>query len=148
MNCRQSWLLSRLSEKSCRRCMYRYARATRTLRAAATLLALHAVELAVPCISNLHTGLVFLFDVRAVSSSWRISPSPRVPSFRFVAASSAVCFCLRAVRHRCARRSACGTACGPAASISHKSSWQVGTVCRRDCLRPARYRLSLQKPVF
>ena len=30
--------------------MYRYARATRTLRAAATLLALHADELAVPCI--------------------------------------------------------------------------------------------------
>ena len=50
MNCRQSWLLSCLSEKSCRRCMYRYARATRTLRAAATLLALHADELAVPCI--------------------------------------------------------------------------------------------------
>ena len=67
-----------------------------TLRAAATLLALHADELAVPCISNLHTGLAFLFDVRAVFLSWRISPSPRVPSFRFVAASSAVCFCLRA----------------------------------------------------
>ena len=48
---------------------------------------------------NPDTGLAFLFDVRAVSSPWRISPSPRVPSFRFVAASSAVCFCLRAVRH-------------------------------------------------
>ena len=55
---------------------YRYARATRTLRAAATLLALHADELAVPCIkppealllsfSPTHTGLAFLSDVRAV----------------------------------------------------------------------------------
>ena len=75
MNCRQSWLLICLSEKSCRRCMYRYARATRTLRAVAALLALHADELADPCIKppeafsflpNPHTGLAFLFDVLAV----------------------------------------------------------------------------------
>ena len=55
--------------------MYRYARATRTLRAAAALLALHADELADPCIKppealsflpNPHTGLAFLFDVLAV----------------------------------------------------------------------------------
>ena len=46
MNSRQSWLLSCcVSEENCRRCMYRYAWATRTLRAVAALLALHAVEL-------------------------------------------------------------------------------------------------------
>ena len=76
MNSRQSWLFSCLSEKNCRRCMYhRYARAMRTLRAAAALLALHADELADPCIKppealsflpNPHTGLAFLFDVLAV----------------------------------------------------------------------------------
>ena len=55
--------------------MYRYAWATRTLRAVAALLALHADELVDPCIKppealsflpNPHTGLAFLFDVRAV----------------------------------------------------------------------------------
>ena len=55
MNCRHPFL----SERSCRRCMYRYARATRTLRAAAALLALHADELADPCI-KLPEALSFL----------------------------------------------------------------------------------------
>ena len=75
MNSRQSWLLSCLSEKNCRRCMYRYAWATRTLRAVAALLALHADELADSCIEppealsflpNPPTGPAFLFDALAV----------------------------------------------------------------------------------
>ena len=95
---------------------YRYARATRTLRAVAALLALHADELVDPCIKppealsflpNPHTGLAFLFDVLAVVFVLAEEPvSARAKlSFRFSAASSAfgVCFCLRAVRHRSAR---------------------------------------------
>ena len=76
MNSRQSWLLSCcVSEKNCRRCMYRYAWATRTLRAVAALLALHADELADSCIEppealsflpNPPTGAAFLFDALAV----------------------------------------------------------------------------------
>ena len=76
MNSRQSWLLSCLSEKNCRRCMYRYAWATRTLRAVVVaLLALHADELADSCIEppealsflpNPPTGPAFLFDALAV----------------------------------------------------------------------------------
>ena len=75
MNSRQSWLLSCLSEKNCRRCMYRYAWATRTLRAVAALLALHADELADSCIEppealsflpNPPTGPACLFDALAV----------------------------------------------------------------------------------
>ena len=55
--------------------MYRYARATRTLRAVAALLALHADELVDPCIKlpealsflpNPPTGPAFLFDALAV----------------------------------------------------------------------------------
>ena len=55
--------------------MYRYARATRTLRAVAALLALHADELADSCIEppealsflpNPPTGPAFLFDALAV----------------------------------------------------------------------------------
>ena len=55
---------------------YRYARATRTLRAVAALFALHADELVsfhvlshwrhFSFLPNLHTGLAFLFDVLAV----------------------------------------------------------------------------------
>ena len=92
----------------------------------------------------MHTVLALLFDVRAVSSSWRISPSPRVPSFRFVAASSAVCFCLRAVRHDV---SVAWTKGAPP-----RRRLEVA-VASRDGLpaglpAAARYRLSLQKPVL
>ena len=90
MNCR----LSCLSERSCRRCMYRYARATRTLRAVAALLALHADELAgIHALSHRRHSpfsptppLVQPFSLMPLpsSSSWRRSPSLRVPSFLFL----------------------------------------------------------------
>ena len=48
MNSRQSWLLSCLSEKNCRRCMYRYAWATRTLRAVVARLCLLCMQMSSP----------------------------------------------------------------------------------------------------
>ena len=181
MNSRQSWLLSCLSEKNCRRCMYRYAWATRTLRAVvAALLALHADELADSCIEppealsflpNPPTGPAFLFDALAVrlgggahlcacQASCRrlrlgggahlcacqafVSPRRRLPL-----ASAFVCEQCGVIKVRVAR-----TKCGPprrrlaVAAASREClglsryRYQVGTVCLRDCQRPAaRYRL-------
>ena len=165
MNSRQSWLLSCLSEKNCRRCMYRYAWATRTLRAVAALLALHADELADSCIEppealsflpNPPTGPAFLFDALAVVfvlAEEPISARAKVlflrvvvclwhlPLFARSAASSKFAWRGRNAGPRgdvLQSRRRVGNACGPVA-ISLSS----GTVCLRDCQRPARYRFAV-----
>ena len=166
MNSRQSWLLSCLSEKNCRRCMYRYAWATRTLRAVvAALLALHADELADSCIEppealsflpNPPTGPAFLFDALAVVfvlAEEPISARAKVlflrvvvclwhlPLFARSAASSKFAWRGRNAGPRgdvLQSRRRVGNACGPVViSLSR------GTVCLRDCQRPARYRFAV-----
>ena len=153
MNSRQSWLLSCLSEKNCRRCMYRYAWATRTLRAVVARLCLLCMQMSSPIHVLSHRRhspfsptppLVQPFSLMPLpsSSSWRRSPSLRVPSFCFSAASFAfgVCLCcLRAVRL------AFGVClCCLRAVRRHQSARGAdkGGGKRRW---PARYRLSLQK---
>ena len=162
MNCCQSCL----SERSCRRCMYRYARATRTLRAVAALLALHADELADSCIEppealsflpNPPTGPAFLFDALAVVfvlAEEPISARAKVlflrvvvclwhlPLFARSAASSKFAWRGRNAGPRgdvlqSRRRVVTVSPSGMPAGLS-RYRYQVGTVC----LRPARYRLS------
>ena len=129
MNCCQSCL----SERSCRRCMYRYARAMRTLRAVVCLreaavvvctgtpgrrglseplrLCLLCMQMSSPIHVLSHRRhspfsptpqLVQPFSLTPLpsSSSWRRSPSLRVPRFCFSASSFAfgICLCLRGVR--------------------------------------------------
>ena len=139
MNCRQSWLLSCLSEKSCRRCMYRYARATRTLRAVAALLALHADEIVsfhvlshrrhFSFLPKPHTGLAFLFDVR---------PCRRLR----LGGGARLCACQAFVSPRSRLPSASAFACEQTrrqTSVADKVlKPETRTVCLRDCLRACR----------
>ena len=124
MNSRQSWLLSCLSEKNCRRCMYRYAWATRTLRAVVARLCLLCMQMSSPIHVLSHRRhspfsptpqLVQPFSLTPLpsSSSWRRSPSLRVPRFCFSASSFAfgICLCLRGVRRH--QSSLARTKCGP-----------------------------------
>ena len=144
-----------LSERSCRRCMYRYARATRTLRAVAALLALHADELVsfhvlshrrhFSFLPKIHTGLAFLSDVRAVVfvlAEEPVSARAKLSFLRGVVCLRRLLLLASSASSKCAWR---GRRAG-ARGDGMRSRRQVGTVCLRDCLRPARYRLSLQKP--
>ena len=153
MNSRQSWLLSCLSEKNCRRCMYRYAWATRTLRAVAALLALHADELVSFHVLLSHRrhspfsptpppGPAFLFDALAVV--FVLAEEPISARAKLLFLRVVVClwrlplFASSAASSKFAWR-------GRNAGRLSRYRYQVGTVCLRDCQRLARYRLSLQK---
>ena len=172
MNSRQSWLLSCLSEKNCRRCMCRYAWATRTLRAVVVaLLALHADELADSCIEppealsflpNPPTGPAFLFDALAVVFVLAEEPISarakllflrvvvclwRLPLFARSAAASKFAWRGRNAGPRgdvlqSRRRVVTVSPSGMPAGLS-RYRFQVGTVCLRDCQRPARYRFAV-----
>ena len=158
MNCCQSCL----SERSCRRCMYRYARAMRTLRAVVCLrdsavvvctgtpgrrglseplrLCLLCMQLSSCRFSFLpktHTGLAFLSDVRAVVfvlAEEPVSARAKLSFLRGVVCLG-VCFCFASsASSKCARRGHLTNDGGPR---------RQGTVCLRDCQRPARYRFAV-----
>ena len=115
--------------------MYRYARATRTLRAVAALLALHADELAVPCISNLHTGLAFLSDVRAVV--FVLAEEPVSARAKLLFLRSVACLWRLPLIVSSAASSKCAWRGGPRGD-GLQSRRQVVAVCLRECLRACR----------
>ena len=167
MNSRQSWLFSCLSEKNCRRCMYsyRYAWATRTLRAVVARLCLLCMQMSSPIHVLSHRRHSPFSPTPQLVQPFSLTPLPFVLAEGPISARAKVLF-LRVVvclwhlplfarsaasskfawRGRNAgprgdvlqSRRRVGNACGPVAISLSK-----GTVCLRDCQRPARYRFAV-----
>ena len=150
MNSRQSWLLSCLSEKNCRRCtcMYIYLQCTTGTPGRRGLseplrLCLLCMQMSSPIHVLSHRRhspfsptpqLVQPFSLTPLpsSSSWRRSPSLRVPRFCFSASSFAfgICLCLRGVRRHQSSRGEDEMRAPEATSWSAAAS--------RECLRACR----------
>ena len=145
--------------------MCRYARATRTLRAVAALLALHADELADSCIEppealsflpNPPTGAAFLFDALAVRLGGGAHLCACQASCRRLrlGGGAHLCACQAFVSPRRRLPLASAFVCEQCGVIKVRVAWtragargdglrsrrQVVTVCLRECLGLSRYR--------